>query len=41
MQRVTANTDAGGYVDSQYVLRPDDEKNNIFARTSVMNHKVR
>lgn len=40
MQKATANTD-NGYVDSQYVLRADDDKNNIFARTSVMNHKVR
>jgi hypothetical protein len=38
-----AQTEASGYVDSQYVMRPEFEgdKSDIFARTSVANHKLR
>lgn len=40
MHKQGHETDAG-YVDSQYQLKPDDDKSNIFARTTVTNHKLR
>ena len=35
-----ADTDSG-YVESQYVLKADGDKSNIFASTSVASHKLR